>query len=104
MCVLRYEDLLDKPQKGFTQAARLLGLGQDRNAIRNAIRFSTFAELKKQETRDGFIERSPHSNAFFRKGRKNQWVEALSEPQVERIVGRHREQMRRFDYIPPRFR
>ena len=102
--VVRYEDLLDKPLKAFGQVAKLLGLGKDKNAIKRAIRFSSFSDLKKQEARDGFIERSQSSKSFFRKGRKNQWVDELHDEQVARIVERHREQMSRFNYIPPRFR
>ena len=102
--VVRYEDLLDKPLKAFGQVAKLLGLGKDKSAIKRAIRFSSFSELKKQEARDGFIERSPTSKYFFRKGRKNQWVDELKDEQIARIVEQHREQMDRFNYVPPRFR
>ncbi len=102
--VLRYEDMLDRPLKAFGQVAKLIGLGKDKNAIKRAIRYSSFTELKKQESRDGFIERSSNSKSFFRKGRKNQWVKGLSEEQIARMVDQHREQMDRFHYIPPRFR
>jgi len=104
MVTLRYEDMLDRPLKAFTAVAKLLGLGKDKMAIKRAIRFSSFNELKKQESSNGFIERSPNSQSFFRKGRKNQWVDELRDEQVARIVERHREQMQRFNYIPPRFR
>lgn len=102
--VLRYEDLQDKPLKAFQRVANLLGLGKDRKRVKKAIQFSDFRVLKQQEHKSGFIERSPHSKAFFRKGRKNQWAEELSEAQVERIVERHREQMEHFRYVPPRYR
>lgn len=102
--VMRYEDMLDKPLKAFGQVAKLLGLGKDKKAIKRAIQFSSFNELKKQEARDGFIERSQNSKSFFRKGRKNQWVDELQDDQVARMVEQHREQMERFNYIPPRFR
>ncbi len=102
--VLRYEDMLDKPLKAFGQVAKLIGLGKDKNPIKRAIRFSSFTELKKQESKQGFVERSPNSRSFFRKGRKNQWVEGLSDDQVARMVEQHREQMHRFNYIPPKFK
>jgi hypothetical protein len=101
--VIRYEDMLDKPLKAFGQVAKLIGLGKDKNGIKRAVRFSSFSELKKQEAGEGFIERSQNSRYFFRKGRKNQWVDELSDEQVERIVERHREQMQKFRYIPPKF-
>jgi len=102
--VVRYEDLLEKPAKAFGQVARLLGMDQDRQRVKKAIRFSSFKELKKQELKDGFVERSPNSRSFFRKGTKNQWAQGLTDEQVQKTVSNHREQMARFDYIPPRFR
>lgn len=101
--VIRYEDMLDKPLKAFGQVAKLIGLGKDKSGIKRAVRFSSFSELKKQEAGEGFIERSQNSRYFFRKGRKNQWIDELNDEQVERIVERHREQMQKFRYIPPKF-
>lgn len=102
--VVRYEDMLDKPMKAFGQVAKLLGRGKDKSGLKRAIRFSSFSELRKQEIRDGFVERSQESKSFFRKGQKNQWVDELHAEQVAKIVEQHREQMDRFNYIPPRFR
>ncbi|MEJ8568995.1 sulfotransferase domain-containing protein [Elongatibacter sediminis] len=102
--VVRYEDMQDKPAKAFGSIARLLGMDRDRKRVRKAIQYSSFRVLKKQEREGGFVEKSPNSKAFFRKGVKNQWVEQLSDEQVARIVDRHREQMLRFNYVPPRFR
>lgn len=104
IAVVRYEDLQDKPLKTFGSVAKLLGLAGDKNRLRKAIQFSSFRELKQQELANGFIERSPNSKHFFRKGSKNQWAQALSEQQIAVMVERHREQMQRFGYIPPRFR
>ena len=101
--VLRYEDMLDKPLKAFGQVAKLIGLGKDKNGIKRAIRYSSFAELKKQESGEGFIERSQNSKHFFRKGKKNQWINQLSDTQAERIIDRHRQQMQTYKYVPPRF-
>lgn len=102
--VLRYEDMLDKPMKAFSAVAKFLGIKNEPQRIRKAVQYSSFAELKKQEQKEGFEERSPNSRMFFRKGRKNQWPELLSDNQIQRIVDRHREQMACFKYIPPRFK
>ena len=102
--VLRYEDMQDKPAKAFGAVAKLLGMDQDRKRVRKAIQFSSFRELKKQELAGGFVEKSPNSGHFFRKGTKNQWLQSLSDEQVARVVEQHREQMSRFNYIPPRFK
>ena len=92
--------MLDQPLKTFSSVATLLDLGDDRPRIERAVRFSSFAALRKQETELGFIERSPHSEYFFRTGRKNQWKEQLSKKQIALMTRQHREQMERFNYIP----
>ena len=102
--VLRYEDMLDRPQKAFLGVMKLLGLNKDPARLKRAIRFSEFRELAAQESRDGFVERSPDAERFFRVGRKNQWRDVLSDEQVARLVDDHYQQMERFRYIPPRFR
>ncbi len=102
--VVRYEDLQDKPAKAFGSVAKLLGMDGDRQRVRKAIQFASFRELRKQELAEGFAERSPNSRHFFRKGTKNQWAQALSDDQIARLVERHRPQMERFNYVPPRFK
>jgi len=98
--VLRYEDLLDKPAKGFGKAARLIGVDGDRARIDRAVAHASFATLAGMEKRDGFVEVPIKGKRFFRAGRANQWREALTRAQVLRIVDRHREQMQRFRYVP----
>ena len=102
--VLRYEDMITKPLRTFSRVAKLLNLNQDKQRIKRAIEFSSFSELKKQEMASGFIERSPESKAFFRKGKKNQWVNELDDAQITRIIDAHKRQMSRFDYVPPRYK
>lgn len=101
LLVLRYEDMLDKPGKAFTRVTGFLSEPRDSERVKRAVRFSSFKELRKQESSAGFIERSPNSERFFRKGRKNQWREGLTRDQVRRIVSEHGEQMERFKYVPP---
>lgn len=98
--VLRYEDLLDKPAKHFGKAARLIGLGQDKARIERAVKHTSFQTLSALEQKHGFVESVDEKTRFFFKGRANQWREALTREQVQRIVDAHREQMQRFKYIP----
>ena len=98
--VLRYEDLLDKPAKGFGKVARLIGLDADRGRVDRAIANASFSSLAAMEKRDGFAEVPIKGKRFFRAGRANQWREALKREQVERVIARHREQMQRFRYVP----
>jgi len=98
--VLRYEDLLEKPAKYFAKAAKLIGLGQDKARIERAVRHASFQALSSLEQKHGFVEAVDEKTRFFFKGRANQWREALSREQVQRIVADHREQMQRFKYVP----
>jgi hypothetical protein len=98
--VLRYEDLTDKPAKAFAKVAKLVGLGQDRARVERAMRHAGFQSLASMEKKGGFVEASDSGARFFRKGRINEWREALSRDQVTRVIGAHREQMQRFGYVP----
>ena len=98
--VLRYEDLIEKPAKQFAKAAKLVGIGQDRARIERAVKHAAFQSLASMEKKHGFIEVSDKAKRFFRAGKMNQWREALSREQVQRVVDAHREQMARFGYVP----
>jgi hypothetical protein len=93
--VLRYEDLLDKPQKHFARIARLIGLDGDRARLMRAIDHASFAALAAMERRDGFVEAASQERRFFRAGRANQWREALRHDEVRQVIADHREQMAR---------
>ncbi len=97
---LRYEDMDHKPTQTFRRAAKFLGLEPSKARLDKAIRFSSFKVLQGQEKRDGFRERSSHSERFFRSGKSGQWRTLLSKAQIDRVVADHREQMERFGYLP----
>ncbi|WP_420345859.1 sulfotransferase domain-containing protein [Pelagibius sp.] len=96
---LRYEDMVADPVDQFSRVARRFGISNDRRRIEKAIEFSSFDQLRKQEDREGFSERSVHSEKFFRSGRSGGWQDALTAKQVERIERDHAVQMRRFNYL-----
>ena len=56
--------------------------------------------MKKQEAKSGFVERIGDSSPFFRKGKKDQWRETLTQEQVQRVIEKNRVQMERFKYMP----
>jgi hypothetical protein len=97
--IVRYEDLIEKPAKAFGRVAKLVGV-DDRARISRAINHSNFASLSNMEKRDGFVEVPIKGKRFFRAGKINQWREALTRDQVNRVIGMHREQMQRFKYVP----
>lgn len=98
--VLRYEDMLLNPLKEFRKVTSFLGLAKDPKRLKKAVGFSSFDQLKAQEKKHGFGERHENARSFFRRGRKNQWREKLTDRQVQRIVDDHGEQMARFKYLP----
>ena len=98
--ILRYEDMLGNPEKSFRKVVSFLGQKRDPARLKKAIRFSSFDQLKTQESQNGFVERHEDAKTFFRSGRKNQWRQKLTEAQVQKIVNTHESQMKRFHYLP----
>lgn len=97
--VIRYEDMKHTPLETFSQAARFLGLPDDRDAIENALKNSDIRELQRQEKDKGFRERSAKAPAFFRKGKTGGWRTELTEEQAARIIRDHGDVMGRFGYL-----
>ena len=83
--VLRYEDMTDDPEKAFRGLLGFLRVPVNDGQLRRAIRASSFEAMKKQEQKDGFIERPAHMTSFFAKGRAGSWREDLTPEQVRRI-------------------
>jgi hypothetical protein len=98
--VMRYEDMLARPEETFGALARFLGLDPPRDRLRRAIEFSSFDTLRRLESKFGFDERSDKAERFFRAGKAGNWHTALTPGQAARIVDRHRAQMARFGYLP----
>ncbi|MEQ8697843.1 MAG: sulfotransferase domain-containing protein [Bauldia litoralis] len=99
--VVRYEDMIEKPERAFTRIARHLRLKPGREELRKAIAMSSFDQLRAREAADGFVERSERSaDQFFRAGKAGQWRDVLDDAQVARMVKAHKPLMRRFGYLP----
>jgi len=98
--VVRYEDLLARPQVTFGAIGKFLGIAPKHSRLARAIRRSSFRVLKTQEASAGFHERSRHSEAFFRSGEAGQWRRTLNAAQIDRIVSTHGEVMARHGYLP----
>lgn len=97
--VLRYEDMLADPLDQFGRVARHFGISTDRARIRKAVEFSSFKQLQRLEADHGFVERSVHSERFFRSGRSGSWRDKLTPEQVRRIEQDHGAQMKRYSYL-----
>jgi len=98
--VMRYEDMQEKPVKTFAGLSRFLGLPEDKDRVKRAIKFSSFREMKKQEDAGGFTEARPDGKAkFFRQGKAGAWRGALSDEQIARLISAHGEIMTEFGYL-----
>jgi len=97
--IIRYEDMLEDPFHSFKSAVGFLNLQYQDEEIRNAIANSSFDTLKAMETKDGFQERGMHSEAFFRKGKSNDWESGLSSSQTREIILRLNKIMKQFAYL-----
>lgn len=97
--VVRYEDMLTKPLHAFGNIARFMGLKPPRERLDRAIELSSFKNLRAQEDKTGFREKSDKGSKFFRVGRSGQWQETLTSAQIDRVINDHHEQMKRFSYI-----
>lgn len=99
VCVIRYEDLQSEPLDTFKKAVDFTGLTYDDGDIQKAIDQSSFSELQCQESENGFKEKSPSAERFFRRGKIGDWQSELYTHQVSRIIEDHGAVMRRFGYI-----
>jgi hypothetical protein len=98
--VVRYEDMLMKPQTAFGGIVRFLGLQVPRERLERAIARSSFRVLQEQERRHGFKEKGEKADRFFREGKSGKWRKILTAEQVERVISAHSQQMQRFGYFP----
>ena len=98
--LVRYEDLVHQPTETFGSIVRFIDeKAWEATRLEKAIQFSSFDELKKQETLHGFKEKDQYMKRFFRNGKVGSWRTELTPEQIERIVSDHAEVMCRFGYL-----
>jgi Sulfotransferase domain len=96
--LVRYEDLLNEPERYFARIIRFLGRGEVDNArLARAISFSGFNELAGQEAAGGY-RAAGGAEIFFRAGKAGQWRERLTAAQVNQIETAHGAVMQKFGY------
>jgi hypothetical protein len=100
MHVMRYEDMLSDPHAAFGALGGFMRIEADEDAVRRAVALSAFDKVAGQETLEGFQERTPAQERFFRAGKAGQWRDVLSAAQIDAVVQAHGEQMERFGYLP----
>ena len=89
--VIRYEDLIDDPEKEFSKIVKYLSeitnIKYDQKKIVDSIEATNFSKLKKLEDDKNFpeIQNSNKKTNFFREGVSRQWERNLSKDLIEKI-------------------
>ncbi len=102
--LLRYEDMARTPTKTFGRFVKYMGLPQNTERLKRAIKNSSFSEVSRQEASQGFKERVRADQRFFRAGKVGGWRGVLNEGQIARIVDAHRPLLTELKYIDPKGR
>lgn len=97
--LLKYEEMLAEPVASFGEAARFLGFDATPEKIASAIDAVRFDRLRSAEDANGFIERQPVMDRFFRRGVAGGWRDSLTAAQVKQIEEDHGPLMRELGYL-----
>lgn len=100
--VMRYEDMLEKPEEVFGRAIRQMGQPEDPDRVRRAIELTSFDRLAAAEATTGFDEKPKGASAFFHSGKAGRWQEELSPGQIKAVVTANHDLMREFGYMTER--
>lgn len=95
---MRYEDMHDRAKETFGGLLEFLSVPVEDERLEKAIRFSSFDEVRAQEDRDSFIERSEKTDKFFHTGKTGQWEGNLSDEDLTNLARNHGQVMAKFGY------
>lgn len=90
---LRYEDLIDDPEKWFQTTLNFLEITFDRSKFNDALKLTEFKALQKVEAAKGFEACSNKQERFFRQGTAGNWRDSLTPEQIYKIEQDHGKQM-----------
>jgi len=85
LLLIKYEDLHSNPVKAMVGICKRLGIFQSISDIEQAVEKSSFDELRRREAKEGFYERPPSQERFFRSGSVGDGVRTLSGCQILEI-------------------
>lgn len=97
--IVRYEALRQAPLETFEKLVLAVGLPVAPERVAKAVAFSSFDQVKQQETAVGFKERRPDTPSFFRQGKTGGWQTELTSAQIETICQNHGSTMQEFGYL-----
>lgn len=97
---LRYEDLLADPEENFSKTLKHIGVPIEEERLKRAIKHASFKEVKRQEKKHGFIEKSAAAESFFTSGKSGGWKSDLPDDLAKQVIKDHRATMKRYGYLP----
>ncbi len=97
--VIRYERMHEDPEYVFKQILEHVGWDVDEDRVRRTIDSVSFGKLRESEDENGFRERPPGVDKFFRNGKVGEWKDFLTKEQSDRIVADHGEVMKTLGYL-----
>ena len=97
--IIRYEDMIADPLGTFGQVVADLGAPEEPARLERAVAHSSFESVSAQESKTGFIEKSPASTKFFRSGKIGEGRRTLPESLIDRLCSDHANVMKKFGYI-----
>jgi len=100
LCIMRYEDMIERSFEVFSKAICFLGFDCDSMRLEKALAACRFDVLCAREAQEGFCERPRGVDRFFRRGIAGGWRDDLTTEQARRIVAMHGRVMRRLGYLP----
>ena len=98
LLVLRYEDLLLKPEPEFARVIEHFGMKVDKERLKRSIQHSSFDQLQQQEKQQGFIKRRDGDYTFFGRGQSGVWRDELAPELVKYIRQRNKRMMKKYGY------
>ena len=96
--VVRYEDMQADPIATFGGVVRFCGLDDDPTRIAKAVDFSRFERVQAQEQAEGFGEKMPLADSFFRSGQVGSWRAGMDDELAAALCAAHTGVMGRFGY------
>ncbi len=99
LILVKYENLLDDPNKEFKRILKELNLDFKKSEIATAVSKSSFNVLKAKEKISPFREKNPKSKEFFRKGHKISWKKELTLIQKQKLIDQHQLMMKKLGYL-----
>lgn len=78
--------MIDNPFETFAESLDFLNIKFTEEKLKIAIKNSDFQTLKNQEKVEGFVEKPIKASSFFRKGRKNDWVNHIKKEDADAFL------------------